>query len=90
MSEPETDVREVPLDEAMTMAVAFQRRGQLDAAAEVYQKVLAVVPTHPDALHFLGVLCHQSPIVTAAHSCLACRQGRIDFVFHFDPNTWDF
>jgi len=59
MSEPETDVREVPLDEAMTMAVAFQRRGQLDAAAEVYQKVLAVVPTHPDALHFLGVLCHQ-------------------------------
>ena len=59
MDEPQADLREVPLDEAMTMAIAFQRRGQLDAAAEVYQQVLAVVPAHPDALHFLGVLAHQ-------------------------------
>jgi predicted TPR repeat methyltransferase len=59
MGEPENDIREVPLDQAMAMAIAFQRGGQLDAAAEVYEKVLAILPDHPDALHFSGVLAHQ-------------------------------
>jgi predicted TPR repeat methyltransferase len=45
--------------EALAFAVQLHRNRQLRAAAEVYQRVLRVVPDQPDALHFLGVICHQ-------------------------------
>lgn len=50
---------EVTVDEAMSMAVLFQRNGQLDDAEKIYRRILAVAPEHPDALHFAGVLAHQ-------------------------------
>jgi predicted TPR repeat methyltransferase len=65
VSEPPSEVpsesgrREVTLDEAMTMAVAFQRRGQLAEAEEMYRMILAVLPDEPVALHYSGVLAHQ-------------------------------
>ncbi len=37
----------------------FQQHGQLAEAAGVYRQILALVPDHPDALHYSGVLAHQ-------------------------------
>jgi len=40
-------------------AIAAHRAGQLDTAEALYGKVLQRQSGQPDALHFLGVLCHQ-------------------------------
>ena len=50
---------DVTVGEAMRMALAFQQRGQLDDAEQVYRRVLEVAPDHPDIVHFYGVLLHQ-------------------------------
>lgn len=55
----EPELREVPLDEAMSIAILFQQHGKLADAEEVYRKILQLVPDHADALHFSGVLAHQ-------------------------------
>jgi predicted TPR repeat methyltransferase len=60
MAEPtQAPPREVSLEEAIAIAILFQKNGQLAEAEEVYCKVLAVEPDHPDALHFAGILAHQ-------------------------------
>lgn len=51
--------REISVDEAMSMAILFQRNGELDVAAEIYAQILAAQPEHADALHYAGVLAHQ-------------------------------
>jgi predicted TPR repeat methyltransferase len=50
---------DVTVGEAMQMALAFQQRGQLDDAEQVYKRMLEVAPDHPDIVHFYGVLLHQ-------------------------------
>jgi len=40
-------------------AIDAHRAGRLDAAEHGYQTVLAEDPNQPDAIHLLGVLCHQ-------------------------------
>lgn len=40
-------------------AVSLHRTGELDKAAQLYQRLLAANPGHVEALHFLGVLYHQ-------------------------------
>jgi predicted TPR repeat methyltransferase len=42
-------------DQALQYAIGLQREGQIAEAAEIYRRILALVPDHPDALHFLGV-----------------------------------
>ncbi|HMC16393.1 MAG TPA: tetratricopeptide repeat protein [Albitalea sp.] len=37
-------------------AIELHQRGELDAAAALYQQILATMPTHFDALHLLGVI----------------------------------
>ena len=43
----------------LRQAVEVHQSGQLDAAEASYRKVLHMRAGQPDALHFLGVLCHQ-------------------------------
>jgi len=43
----------------MNMALQLQKQGMLDAADELYGRVLQAFPDHVDALHFLGVSRHQ-------------------------------
>lgn len=43
----------------MSVAILFQQHGKLADAEDVYRRILALVPDHPDALHFSGVLAHQ-------------------------------
>jgi predicted TPR repeat methyltransferase len=50
---------ELSLPEAMRLAVEGQRGGQVEAAAEIYRRVLARAPDHVDALQFLGIALHQ-------------------------------
>jgi predicted TPR repeat methyltransferase len=61
MDEPQAakPTREVTLDEAMAMAILFQKHGQLADAEGLYRQILQLAPDHPDALHFAGVLAHQ-------------------------------
>src|SRR3569623_800388 len=47
------------LADVMNMALQLQKQGLLDAADELYGRVLDAIPDHVDALHFLGVSRHQ-------------------------------
>lgn len=59
MEPPASTEHDVTVGEAMRMALAFQQRGQLDDALQVYRRMLDVAPDHPDIVHFYGVLLHQ-------------------------------
>ncbi len=45
--------------DVLRAAVQMHQAGNLPQAAAFYQNVLDSEPNNPDALHFLGVLCHQ-------------------------------
>ena len=47
------------IDEAMELATSLHGAGHHADAFVVYRRVLALVPEHPDALHFMGILAHQ-------------------------------
>ena len=49
---------ELTVAQAIELGVAMQKRGRLDAAEEIYGRVLAAVPNQADALHFLGLCRH--------------------------------
>jgi protein O-GlcNAc transferase len=48
------------IQEAFTSAVGHHHAGRLNEAERLYLQILQVEPRHADALHFLGVLAHQS------------------------------
>ena len=51
--------KDVTLEEALAMAIHFQRRGQFAEAGQVYRTILAALPDEPAALHYAGLLAHQ-------------------------------
>lgn len=59
MEETDPPLREVTLEEALSIAILFQKHGQLGDADALYKQILEKVPDHPDVLHFAGVLAHQ-------------------------------
>lgn len=50
---------EMTLPEALAYAVKLHQGRYLNAAEEIYQRILKADPNHPDALHYLGVVSHQ-------------------------------
>jgi predicted TPR repeat methyltransferase len=46
-------------EEALEVALQLHRDGSLDPAENLYRKVIAAAPENLNALHYLGVLCHQ-------------------------------
>jgi predicted TPR repeat methyltransferase len=63
----ESKVAEVGIDEALALAIqlhqeAFRTRDseRLTMARTLYERILQAVPEHAQALHFLGVLSHQT------------------------------
>jgi tetratricopeptide (TPR) repeat protein len=46
-------------DEALEFARQLHRDGSLDPAENLYRRVIAAAPENVNALHYLGVLCHQ-------------------------------
>jgi predicted TPR repeat methyltransferase len=47
------------LDHAMELASGLHKEGLLQAAEEIYRRILASAPRHADALHLLGLACYQ-------------------------------
>lgn len=43
----------------LQMALSHHQQGELDKAEAIYRQVLALNAAQPDALHYLGVICHQ-------------------------------
>ena len=41
-------------------AMEYHRAGQLPQAETLYRKILQAAPSHPDALHLLGLIAHQA------------------------------
>ena len=55
----EIDVRQpLAIADALQVATQLHRAGHHADAQEIYRRVLALAPDHPDALHFMGVLAH--------------------------------
>ena len=52
--------RELTVEEAVDIAIGLHRDDRLAEAEVVYREVLAVQPEHPAALHYAGVLAHQT------------------------------
>jgi predicted TPR repeat methyltransferase len=50
---------ELTVDQAIELAKGLQQRLALEEAERIYRRILAHLPEHPDALHFLGLLQHQ-------------------------------
>lgn len=48
----------VSVGDALRAAVSHHQAGRRELAEPLYREILAVVPEHPDALQFLGVLLH--------------------------------
>jgi predicted TPR repeat methyltransferase len=48
------------LDEALALGVRLQKTGRLPEAEQVYRAILAAVPDHVEALHFLGLVLFQA------------------------------
>jgi len=59
MEQSEPPTRELTLDEAVSIAILLQKNEQLVEAQELYRRVLKTAPSHPQALHYSGVLAHQ-------------------------------
>lgn len=53
------DSAEISIADALAYALDLHQSAHLDAAETLYTRILAVLPEHVDALHFLGVLRHQ-------------------------------
>lgn len=50
---------ELSFADALQMAVQLQRNQQLEGAIELYRRLLAAAPGHPDVLHLLGMALYQ-------------------------------
>jgi tetratricopeptide (TPR) repeat protein/GR25 family glycosyltransferase involved in LPS biosynthesis len=59
------------ISEALAIALQHHQAGRLDAAEQIYQRILQVEPEQPDALHFLGVLTAQRGRPEAAAAYIA-------------------
>jgi len=61
----ETETAKAPstdssITKAIQSAVQHHNARRLDQAESIYQQILQAEPNHPDALHLLGVIAHQS------------------------------
>ncbi|WP_319525608.1 tetratricopeptide repeat protein [uncultured Desulfosarcina sp.] len=62
----------VSIDQAIRLAMELHKQSKLDQAEGLYREVLAVVPNHPDALHFLGLMHYQRGRVDEAIQAITC------------------
>src|SRR5262249_11097122 len=56
------------IDHALAAAVQHHQSGRVQAAEEIYQRVLAQEPRHPGAWHLLGVAAAQTGRIELAAS----------------------
>lgn len=51
--------KEISFDDALQLAMQMHQDRQLEGAAQLYERLLAAAPGHPDVLHLLGMARHQ-------------------------------
>ena len=56
---PVRETREVTLEEALAFALQCLKSGLGEQAGDILRRILAVLPDHPDALHYLGLQTHR-------------------------------
>ncbi|RZI80325.1 MAG: tetratricopeptide repeat protein [Rubrivivax sp.] len=56
---PGKTLQHVSLKDALPLAMQLHQQGQLEAAQQVYERILKLTPRQANAVHFLGVLHHQ-------------------------------
>lgn len=83
MAEAVASDRTVSLDEAISIAIQLQQSEQWVAAGAIYRTILEVVPDHPEAVHYSGVLAHQEgrsgEAVELIERSLSLEPGRADW-----------
>jgi predicted TPR repeat methyltransferase len=77
--------QELSVGEALTYATRLHQGGYLDAARTLYERILAAVPDHADALNFLAIAHHQSGRVQEALQLLR----RSSVISPEAPGVWN-
>ncbi|GEM_PF-1050280 len=49
----------IDISDEYKKAIQYHQAGELQAAEDIYKKILEIQPSHSDALHYLGVIAHQ-------------------------------
>jgi predicted O-methyltransferase YrrM len=77
----------LPGQDELRTAIQHHQSGRLAEARAVYERVLAVQPNHPDALHLLGALVYQqgdsARAVELIGQAVTARPGVADFHANF-------
>lgn len=60
MEQSSSQPRQITIDEAMAIALEHLKHDQLRDAEALCRKILEMVPEHPDALHYSGVLAQKN------------------------------
>ena len=47
---------ELSIEDALALAIEMHKHGDINQAEKIYRRVLDIVPGHPDALNFLGMI----------------------------------
>ena len=56
---PGKSLQHVSLKDALPIAMQLHQNGHMDAAQQMYERILRLTPRQANAVHFLGVLHHQ-------------------------------
>ena len=71
------------IPEALAIAIQHHQAGRLQAAEQIYRRILAAAPHQADALHLLGVIASQAgqPALAVEHieRAIALQGGTADF-----------
>lgn len=70
------------VDDALEFALQLHRDGSLEAAESLYRHIIAAAPDNLNALHYMGVLCHQQNRHAEAAEL-------IERIIAFDPQNAD-
>jgi protein O-GlcNAc transferase len=79
-------VRASTIPQAMQSGLAHHERGELPQAEALYRQVLALEPTHPDALHLLGLIAYQAGRFDVAVDLMTRAIQQRGDVPHFHSN----
>ena len=60
-----------PVQQTLAQAIRHQQHAEYAQAENLYRRVLETQPQQPDALHYMGLLAHQTGRAAVAHDLLA-------------------
>ncbi|MFD1627019.1 tetratricopeptide repeat protein [Azospirillum griseum] len=82
---PNPPFNPVSIDGLLNSAIGWHRQGHGDEAQSAYRRILALDPSHADALHLLGLIAHQTNEVAQARRLIGTA---LRVSAHF-PTAWN-